>query len=147
MLSRKEGRAESKKLLFAFFWLLFFRERKVTRIPRVPSHPLASFAFSKKQKPRNRRYEVIASIHSFRNSLELLLQLCQTGSADPLSIEVNDVVDLATEDAGGLILLQYNAILINKDLQGISLFDIQGFTDLNGQNNSSQFVYLTNHTG
>ena len=78
--------------------------------------------------------------------LQLIFHFFNASGAYALSVEINDVLYLITENAGGLIFLQYDFILVNKHFKSIFLLDIQSLSNFNGKNNSAQFINFTYYT-
>ena len=78
---------------------------------------------------------------------ELLLHLFNARGANTLAVEINDIVNVVAENAGRLILLQDDAVVVGKDFNGVLLLDVQNFADLDGEDDSSQLVDLANHSG
>ena len=74
------------------------------------------------------------------------LQLFQALSADPLVLKILDPVHVVAKQAGGVIFLQDNALVFNKDLQRVLYLDIQILADLRRQHDSAQFVYFSYHS-
>ena len=71
-------------------------------------------------------------------------QLAQTFLTDILILELDDFFGLTAENAGGLVLFQYDSRAINVNFKGIFLCNVQGAAQLNGQYNAAQFVNFTN---
>jgi hypothetical protein len=78
--------------------------------------------------------------------LLVISHLPQALSADILPLVGHQALGRRTENAGRLVLLQDDTIILHKDLDLIPLSDIQRTPDLDGQNDSSQLVYLANNT-
>ena len=78
---------------------------------------------------------------------ELSLKFFNTSCANAFAVEINDIVSVVAENASGLILLQNDLIAVCKDLDSISLLDVQDFSDLDRKHDSSQLVNLTYYTG
>ena len=74
------------------------------------------------------------------------LHLFDASTADALTVEIYGVVCAVAEDAGGLILLQDDAIVVGEDFDGILLLDIQNLSYFNGKHDSSQLVNLTDYS-
>ena len=68
-------------------------------------------------------------------------------SADVLAVEVDYIVRVAAEDAGGEILGEHDVGTVNVDLKGIPLSDVQGPAQLDGEHDPAQFVHLPHDTG
>ena len=79
--------------------------------------------------------------------LKLVLDLFETVLTDSLSVEENDVVSVAAEDAGGNVLLKNDSFVINKDLDGILDADVKRTADLDGKNYSSELVNAAYYSG
>ena len=79
----------------------------------------------------------------FYISSELCFDLFKAICADALVVKVNNIVGVAAENAGGLIFLENDLIVIGKDLNGIFDVDIHNFSDLDGKNDSSELVYFS----
>lgn len=71
------------------------------------------------------------------------LDLLKTGFADALFVEENDIVNVVTEDAGGLILLQDDLVLINEYLQRGVIRNIEGLSYALGDHDASQIIDLS----
>ena len=67
--------------------------------------------------------------------------------ADTLVVEINNVVRVAAENAGGLIFFKDYLIIIGEDLDGILDIDIHYLSDLYGKNYSSKLVYFSYDSG
>ena len=71
----------------------------------------------------------------------------RAGAANILAFVMDDVLCVAAENAGGLVLFQHDLISIHIDFQGILYLDIHGAAQFNGQHNTAQFINLANNTG
>ena len=68
-------------------------------------------------------------------------------TADILAAVSGQAPVRSTEDAGRLILLQDDLVLLYVDLKCIAVTDVHGFADLNGQYNSAELVNFSDHSG
>jgi hypothetical protein len=73
-------------------------------------------------------------------------QIANTGVANMLTFVQRQLMACTAEDAGSLILLQNNLVVLRKDLQFIPLGYVQHPAQLNGQDNSTQLVNFSNNT-
>ena len=67
--------------------------------------------------------------------------------ADIAALIVDNVLCVATEDAGRLILFQNNRRAFYINFQRIALCNLQSTTKLNGQDNASQLINFPDNTG
>lgn len=74
----------------------------------------------------------------------MILHLFNAGCTDALAVEINDIVNLVAENAGGLILLQNDLVFVNENFNRVLLLNVQGLSDFDGKNDSAQLVYLAN---
>ena len=81
------------------------------------------------------------------NPLQFFLDLIETSGADALAVEEDDIIGVVAEDAGRMIFLKDDAIIIGEDLDGILDLDVHGFADLNGEHDSAQLVDFSDHSG
>lgn len=79
--------------------------------------------------------------------LSAFVQVMDAIHTDIFSVIIYQIAGARTEDAGRLIFLQNDLILIQINLYLIPLCDIQRTTQLNGKYNSSQIIKFTNDTG
>ena len=79
--------------------------------------------------------------------LQLFLDLIQAICADALAVEEDDVIGVVTENAGGVIFLKNDAIVIGEDLDGILHLNVHGFADLDGEHDSAELVNFSDHSG
>jgi len=77
---------------------------------------------------------------------ELILDLVETIGADAFTVEENDVVCIVAENAGRVVFLQNDAIVVGENLNGILYFDVHGFANLNGEHDSAQLVHFSDHS-
>ena len=82
----------------------------------------------------------------FREKLERL-ELVQAGLADVLALVVDNVLCVVAENAGRLILLEDNGGLVNINLEGVLLGDVQSSAKLDGQDDSAEAVHLSYDAG
>ena len=78
---------------------------------------------------------------------ELCLELLEAISANSLVVEVNNVVGVSAEYAGGLVFLKDDLIVVGEDLNGVLYVDIHYFSYLDGENDSSKLVYFSYNSG
>ena len=78
---------------------------------------------------------------------ELLLELIQTFGANTLAVEKYDVVGVVAENAGRVVLLENDTVIIGENLNGILYFDVHCLSDFDRKNDSSQLVYFSDHSG
>lgn len=64
-----------------------------------------------------------------------------------LILELGQCLGRIAENARSLVLLQDDAIILGEDLQFIPFSDIQYSAQLDGQYDSSQFVYFADNAG
>ena len=69
-----------------------------------------------------------------------------TFAADILAAEGNQIPERAAEYAGGFKLLQNDTVVFHINFQFVPFGDIQGTSQFDGQNDSSQFIYFSNDT-
>jgi hypothetical protein len=69
----------------------------------------------------------------------------ETLGTNILPLELDDVFLTVAEDAGRLKLFQYDGRPIHINLQGVFLLDIQSTAQLDGQNDTPQFVHLSDN--
>ena len=74
---------------------------------------------------------------------ELCLDLLEAVGTDTLVIEINNVVSVSAKNAGGLILFKDYLIIVGKYLNGVLDINVHYFSDLNGENYSSELVDLS----
>ena len=67
-------------------------------------------------------------------------ELLDAVEADVFALEVDHVLGVIAEDAGGLILFQNNGGAVHIDFQRIFFGDIQGAAQLNGKNDPAKLV-------
>ena len=77
----------------------------------------------------------------------LFLQLFNAVRADVLTFVIDDVLGAVTENAGGMILMKNNVISVNKNFESILFSNIQGAAKLNGQNDASELIDLSDNSG
>ena len=77
---------------------------------------------------------------------ELLLELINASTAYTLAVKVNYVINVVAENTGGLIFFENDLVAVSKNFKCILGLYIQHVADLNGQNDSSELVYLANNT-
>ena len=77
----------------------------------------------------------------------LAIEVAQTHIADVFPLVRDDVPGIPAENAGGLILVEDDRGAVNIDLKGVALRNVQGPAELDGQNDTSQFIDLTNNSG
>ena len=66
--------------------------------------------------------------------------------ADELAVEALNVVSVAAENAGRLILFENNGFAIDIDFDSVLLRDVKRAAQLDGQNNSAELVDLSDNT-
>ena len=76
--------------------------------------------------------------------LRFTLQFFDARGTDVLSLEIDHILDAFTENAGGLILPQNNGCTIHKNFKRITLRNVQRAAQLNGENNTAQFIHSAN---
>ena len=82
-----------------------------------------------------------------RISLDLIFShFPDTFAADILAAEGNQIPERSAEHAGRFKLLQDDAVIFHIDFQLVPFGDIQGTSQFDGQNDSSQFIYFSNDT-
>ena len=80
----------------------------------------------------------------------ILLQSLHAGNAASagfayvLILKLGQRLGRIAEHAGGLVLLQDDAIILGEDLQFIPFSNVQNSAQLDGQYDSSQFIHFTN---
>ena len=74
---------------------------------------------------------------------ELCLELLEAIGANSLVVEVNNVVGVSAEYAGGLVFLEDDLVIVGEDLYGILDVDVHDLSDLDGENYSSELVYFS----
>ena len=84
---------------------------------------------------------------TFSGSVLPLQQLLQAAAADVLAFEVDHIVGVIAEDAGGLILPKNDRGPFHVDLQGVLLLNAQVAAQLDGQHDPAQLVHLSHDTG
>ena len=67
------------------------------------------------------------------------------GFAYVLILKLGQCLGRIAEHAGGLVLLQDDAIILGEDLQFIPFSNVQNSAQLDGQYDSSQFVYFADN--
>lgn len=72
------------------------------------------------------------------------LELFKALAANLLVLEVDDVLGVSAENAARLILLQYDLISVYEHLERILGVDIHIASCLNGDDNSSEVIDMTN---
>ena len=77
---------------------------------------------------------------------KLFLKLFDTSGANALAVKINDIVNVVAEYASGLILLKDYLIVIGENFDSVLGLYIQNVTDLDGKNDSSEFIDLTNNS-
>ena len=77
---------------------------------------------------------------------KMLLELIQASGANALAVEENDVICVVAEDAGRVVFLKNDAVIIGEDLDGVLNLDVHCFSDLDRKNDSSQLVYFSDHS-
>ena len=77
----------------------------------------------------------------------MFLELIEAICADTLAVEEDDVVRVIAENACRVIFLQNDAVIVGKDLNSILDLDIHGFSDLDRENDSAQFIHFSDHSG
>ena len=74
---------------------------------------------------------------------ESALDLFQTAFADALFVEEYNVVRVFAKDATGLIFLQDDLILVNEDLEGGLVGDVESLAHTLGNYDTSEIVDLS----
>ena len=77
---------------------------------------------------------------------ELVLDLIEAIGADAFAVEEDDIVSVVAENAGGVIFLQNDAVVVGEDLDRVLYFNIHCFADLDGEDDSAQLVDLSDHS-
>ena len=75
------------------------------------------------------------------------LHLFDASVADALAVKIHGVIRAVAEDAGGLVFLQDDTVVIGKNFDGVLLLDIQNLSNFNGKHDSSQLVHLADYSG
>ena len=75
-----------------------------------------------------------------------IFDLCEAFGADTLAVEVYHVVGVTAEDAGGSVFLKDYSVAVGEDLYRILGAQVEGATDLLGENYSAQLVDGTYHS-
>lgn len=75
------------------------------------------------------------------------LQLLETVGADIFAAEIDHVLGIVAENAGGLILLQDDGGSIYIDLQRVLFRDVQCAPELDGENDPAEFIDLSDNAG
>ena len=60
--------------------------------------------------------------------------------ADELAVETFNVVCISAENAGRLIFLEKDLVILNKALYSVTIVDSEILSEFNGKNESSEFV-------
>ena len=68
-------------------------------------------------------------------------QFLETMGTNVLSLKDGDVLRAVTKDAGRLILFQHDGRPVYVDFQGITLCNVEGAAQFDGEDDPSQFVY------
>ena len=76
--------------------------------------------------------------------LQPLLQFFQAVAADQLILVVHHVPRVIAEDAGGMILLQDDFIILHKDFQRIAQADVHGSAQFDGDDDPPQIIQFAN---
>ena len=71
-----------------------------------------------------------------------MLDLLEARVADVLALMDAEALGLPAENAGILVLGQDDLFAVHEDLQGVLLSDVQGATELDGDDDPAQFVNL-----
>ena len=77
----------------------------------------------------------------------LRLQSRKAGGADAASLEEDDLVGIVAENAGGLILLQDDAISVNEHFECVSRIKLHAGAELLRDQNASELVDLFYKSG
>ena len=80
-----------------------------------------------------------------RRVFRLFTHIPDTLAANILSIIGNQLRPRSAEDAGRLVFLQNDAVILHVDLQLIPFRNIQCAPQFNGQYDSAKVVYLTDN--
>lgn len=76
----------------------------------------------------------------------MLLDLIEASGTDALTVKENDIVGVVAENAGGMIFLKDDAVIVGEDLDRVLYLDVHRLADLDGENNSAQLVNFSDHT-
>ena len=75
------------------------------------------------------------------------LEFLEAIGADVLAAEVDDILGIIAENTGGLVLFQDDGGSIYIDLQRVLFGDIQSTPELDGENDSAEFIDLSDNAG
>ena len=71
-------------------------------------------------------------------------QIPNTAATDHLPLIGSNTTDRSTEQAAILVLAQNNPVPFQIDFQSIPLLNIQASAQLDGEDDSAQFIYFSN---
>ena len=89
------------------------------------------------RKTNQRIQEISKTISHQYNLLVKIQSLLKNKSA----------TNAVAENAGGLIFLKNDLIIVNENFDGVLFLDVKYFADLNGKNYPSEGIYFTNYAG
>jgi len=101
----------------------------------------------KKKKPPSsaRLTEVFAICDLF--VAQLLRDFLDTGRTDIASLIGDDILCVAAEDTGRLILLENDGVILNKDFEWIPFADLECAAQFNGQDDTAEVIDFADDTG
>jgi hypothetical protein len=80
------------------------------------------------------------------NPSKLGLHFSDTGWADILAFEMNNLVCLTAENTSRFILLQNDAVTIDVDFQCIFFSDAECTSQLDGNHHTAELIHFANDT-
>ena len=83
----------------------------------------------------------------YKENVLLQLQFPDAVGAYVFTLEVDHILGVVAENAGGLVLFQYNGGAVHIDLQRILFRDVQGAAQFDGQDDPPQFIYFAHNAG
>ena len=69
------------------------------------------------------------------------------GLADELALVGRHIAGVAAEDAGRVVLLQHDPVILHEDFDHVLHADIHGPAQLDGQNDTAEAIKLANNAG
>lgn len=77
---------------------------------------------------------------------EIVFEFLDASGADAFAVEVGDVLGVIAKDAGGMVFLEDDAVVIGEDLDGVLDFDIQCLSNFDRKHDSAKLVYFSDHS-
>ena len=74
---------------------------------------------------------------------ERCLYLCKAILTYSFAAEIYDIVSIVAEDAGGLIFLKNDLVVVGEDLKGVLFVDVHYLSYADGEDYSSKLVHLS----